>query len=267
VVCCQLSRTVALDLPSSLFAELPLLYDIYGTICKAGRRSAVDAQRLLNKLYEKHWNDIAKLQSKHPELSAPLLIKAPKSYFEQNVKLMIIGQQTRGWDGRDIGSALKCYEDFNFGEHYYSSPFWNITRKVESALGIDKYAIVWSNLNRCDYNEKRPPMEIENELRILLPVLLGEIEILKPDVIFFYTGPSFDGHIKQAFTGSRFEPAINTFSERKLSRIRHDLLPHHSYRTYHPLYLRLSGIEPRFVEYVKNIAGKDGLYSARSRAK
>ena len=160
-------------------------------------------------------------------------------------------------DGK--GGTLKCYEDFNFGEHYYSSPFWNITRNVGSALGIDKYAIAWSNLNRCDRNGKRPPVEIENQLRVLLPVLLGEITILNQTLSFFYTGPCFDEHIKQAFSGSRFEPAENTFEERKLSRIHYDLLPHHTYRTCHPLYLRLSGIEPRFIKYIKSIAGENRL--------
>jgi len=222
----------------------------------------MDRQQLLNRLYKKYWNDVARLRSRYSELSAPLLIKIPRRYFTQNVKLMIVGQQTKGWGGNDVEGALKCYEDFNFGEHYYSSPFWNITRKVENSLGIDKYAIVWSNLNRCDYKGNRPPVEVEKELRFFGPLLLSEIEILQPDIVLFFTGPRFDEHIKQAFTGARFEPIGGRFEKIKLSRIQHVLLPHHTYRTYHPQYLRLSRTEPIFIEYVNSLVGKDGLLHA-----
>ncbi len=214
----------------------------------------MEKQRLLNKLYARYWDDISELRSQYPGLSAPLLIKIPTRYLSQDTKLMIIGQQTQGWGGESIEDALKSYEEFKFGEYYYSSPFWNITRKVERALGVDEYAITWSNLNRCDYNGRRPPAGIENELRAFLPMLVSEIEILKPDIVIFFTGPYFDEHIKQAFNGARFEPAGNAFEERELSRIRHDLLPYHTYRTYHPNYLRRSRIEPRFVDFIKNIA-------------
>ena len=209
-------------------------------------------QQLLNELYAKHWGNIKELLNKYPELSAPILIKIPTSYLLQDVKLMIIGQQTQGWGDGDINDLLDCYEDFNFGEKYYASPFWNITRKIEKALGIDRFAIVWSNLNRCDYNGKRPPIKIEKDLRILFPLLLGEIEILQPDVVIFFTGPYFDEHIKHAFINSRFE-SVETFTNKELSRINHKLLPQHTYRTYHPKYLRISRIESKIIEYFQRI--------------
>ena len=50
----------------------------------------------------------------------------------------------------DTNEQLETYEEFDFGVSYYSSPFWNIIRKVERALSIEPYAIAWSNLNRFD---------------------------------------------------------------------------------------------------------------------
>ena len=218
-------------------------------MCKGGR---MDKQQLLNELYSKYWDDIKELRNRYPELSAPILIKIPTRYLSQKVKLMIIGQQTQGWGEGNINDLLECYEDFNFGENYHPSPFWNVTRKLEVALGIEKYAIVWSNLNRCDYEDKRPPLKIEKDLRILFPLLLGEIKILQPDVVIFFSGPNFDEHIRHLFIDSRFE-SVDTFTIKELSRINHELLPQHTYRTYHPKYLRISGIEPRFIEYIENI--------------
>ena len=94
----------------------------------------MNKQQLLNDLYEENWHKIMNVYKRHSGLSSPILIKAPISYFSQNVKLMIIGQQTQGWCNGNIDDLLTCYNDFNFGESYYSSPFWNVTRKIESAL-------------------------------------------------------------------------------------------------------------------------------------
>ncbi len=212
----------------------------------------MDKQQLLNELYAKHWSDIQEIRKRNPELSAPILIKFPESYLSQNVKLMIIGQQTKGWGKGGISDLLKCYDKFNLGETYYASPFWSITRKIERTLNIHKNAVVWSNLNRCDYNDERPPLKIEKDLRVTSPLLRGEIEILQPDVVIFFSGPNYDEHIQQSFIGSIFE-SIDGFTLREVSRINHELLPQHTYRTYHPKYLRLSKIEPRFIEYIEGI--------------
>ena len=117
---------------------------------------------------------------------------------------------------------------------------------------ISKFSIVWSNLNRCDFNDGRPPSEIEKDLHVTFPILTGEIEILQPNVVIFFSGPYFDEHINQSFVGSQFQ-SVDGFSEREVARVVHDSLPQHSYRTYHPKYLRISGIEPKFIKYIEDI--------------
>lgn len=209
-------------------------------------------QILLNDVYEKHWGVISELRTRTPGLSSPILIKIPVSYSEQKLKLMIIGQQTQGWGDGDIEELLACYEHFNFGENYYASPFWNVTRKIENALEIDNYAIAWSNLNRCDVNDERPPYDTEIALREFSTLLSEEVRILSPDIVIFFSGPYFDGHIENIFYGSCFE-SVKGFTKREVSRIEHESLPLHTYRTYHPKYLRISGIEPRFVDYIESI--------------
>ena len=166
---------------------------------------------------------------------------------------MVVGQQTLGWDLENIRDLLRNYEEFNFGESWYSSPFWNVIRKTESIFGVDMYSIVWSNLNRCDFERARPEADLELQLHKCFPVLKNEVEILKPDILLFFSGPYFDQHIDRSFPGCQFRKAPG-FEERTLARIEHDALPHHTYRTYHPNYLRRSGLESKFLKFVKKIS-------------
>ena len=75
------------------------------------------------------------------DLEGPLLMDLTQ-YWKQPVKLLIIGQETKGWNSeyKDIESLKKTYREFNMGEGYYSSPFWNLTRKLESKVGIPAYS-------------------------------------------------------------------------------------------------------------------------------
>lgn len=213
----------------------------------------MDQQALLNEQYEKHFLKIQRLRESNPGLSAPLLIKVPESYFTQAKKLMIVGQQTQGWDLKNIQDLLRNYEEFNFGESYYSTPFWNVIRKIESILGVDTFSIVWSNLNRCDFQRERPDEDLELELHECFPVLREEVEILEPDILLFFSGPDFDQHIYRSFPGCQLSP-VPGFEERELARMEHRACPYHAYRTYHPKYLRMSGLESKVLEFVKAIS-------------
>jgi hypothetical protein len=55
---------------------------------------------------------------------------------------LAIGQETYGWEifsdvvtEEECAGMMSAYEDFNVGEKYYASPFWNVIRKIETALG------------------------------------------------------------------------------------------------------------------------------------
>jgi len=204
-------------------------------------------QTELNRLYAAHWQSISDIRKANPELSPPLLVKVPEKYFSQRPKLMVIGQQTLGWCGQTIEELLTCYEHFNFGKDYHASPFWNVTRNIEKALGVEAFQIAWSNLNRCDFAGGRPQADLEERIFSSFPVLADEVGLLGPQVVVFFSGPYFDAHIRRSFHGCVFAN-VDKFSQNQLCRIEHNGLPHHSYRTYHPKYLRISGLEPRVVE-------------------
>src|SRR5271157_6297042 len=92
----------------------------------------------LKQLYQTRNNDFNKIVAlfKDDDLAGPILISPNELYLNQPMRLMIIGQQTNGWTCSDnLEHLMKTYEDFNLGVKYFSSPFWNITRKLEIAMG------------------------------------------------------------------------------------------------------------------------------------
>lgn len=208
----------------------------------------------LKNLYLKRIADFKLIPEKFPndDLAGPLLISPNPLYENQPIRLMIIGQQTNGWDYYvdDLDCQMKVYKDFNLGIDYYSSPFWNITRKLENILGNKEYSCVWTNINKFDLNNDKPYGNYEIEISAFDSLLIDEIDILKPDVCIFFTGPYFDYRIKSIFTNIIFDD-INGWDKRLLSKLKHPKLPSLSFRTHHPKSLRIRHFENPFIEYIE----------------
>ncbi|WP_228710017.1 hypothetical protein [Klebsiella pneumoniae] len=119
-------------------------------------------------------------------LHGPLLLNI-SNYSSQKIKLMVVGQETFGWNkSPSIVDQQATYQKFNFGSSYYSSAFWNIIRKVERSLNIEPYAIAWSNLNRFDIDCGSPDRtELAQDIASLDYLVKEEISILKPDICIF----------------------------------------------------------------------------------
>ena len=216
----------------------------------------MNKQNKLRSLYEKHWPPINKCMKKYPGLSGPTVMDISDAYFNSNVKLMIIGQQTYGWQRGSLETLLKAYRGFNFGKKYYPTPFWNMTSKITTdILGISPYSIAWTNLVKCDYKKMRPPEKIEDEVQEAFPVLQEEISILAPDIVIFFTGPKYDDRLEKSLPGSTFR-TIRNYDQRHLARISNPILPIKSIRMYHPGYLRRSGKENDFLRYIKQMFNK-----------
>jgi hypothetical protein len=107
-------------------------------------------------------------------------------------------------------------------------------------------------MNKFDVNQKRPSGEYETSIATLDGLLVTEIEILKPKVCIFFTGPHFDWRIRKIFPDVEFT-AIEGYSINQFSRLKHQELPVLSFRTYHPGYLRRSRLEEKVVEFIKGL--------------
>jgi hypothetical protein len=169
-------------------------------------------------------------------------------YMKQKNKLLIIGQQTKGWTyDLDVDKQISTYELFNVGENYYASPFWNITRKLEKSIGNDPLSCAWTNINKFDLDEDRPYGEIETAISKLDYILVDEIKITNPDICMFFTGPDFDFRLRNIFPNIEMIE-MNGWDTRQLCQLKHKNLPKHSYRSYHPKSLRIQRLENRFID-------------------
>lgn len=198
------------------------------------------------------------LQFKGTDLAGPLLMSPNPTYGVQKAPLLIVGQETKGWaylHGNDIHKQMTVYEEFNVGDGYYSSPFWNVTRKVEQALGGVPYSCAWTNLSKFDVEGGRSYGKQEQLIATVDDLLVAEISILKPRVCLFFTGPDFDSRIQHIFPGIMYQSVAN-WPKRELARLEHPDLPVNAFRTYHPNYLRRSGLEPAIIEFIAGISGE-----------
>lgn len=203
----------------------------------------------LRRMYEEHWDSLKSFKENN-KLSSPLLMKVPECYTEQKTKLFVVGQQTDEWfEGNSVEELVDIYERFDFGKYCCKTPFWDSVRKLEKELEIKKGCIVWSNLNRMDdpkESDKCPKKKVEKDMAKKFGFLLREeINICRPDILVFFTGPNYDENIKWIFSKKKseveFKKLNNQFSieERELAEV--DKLnidvETKAYRTYHPGYL------------------------------
>ncbi|MGZ9898993.1 hypothetical protein [Shewanella gaetbuli] len=197
-------------------------------------------------------NDFA-LKFSDKNLNGPLLIKV-KGYIDEPLKLMCVGQETYGWDqSLTIEEQLNSYEGFNFGSNYSSSPFWNVIRKMECALGVTPYSIAWSNLNRFDQNVGSPSGDVLEQIVRFDSILTEEIKVLDPDVCIFFTNYKYDTRLNNMYEGLVFEN-IEGLPPKHFAKLTHPLLPNITIRAPHPKTIRIRSWEDSFIRYIQQLA-------------
>lgn len=207
-----------------------------------GRESTLNIPEMnhaLQFLYSSCFDDIVKLRQQFSDLNWPHFIHVPKSYAKSAIPLMVVGQQTAGW-GKGAFSSVEDivneYKHFDLGANYRSTPFWAAAGKLHKQLNpdADDNGYIWSNLNKLAQRKKRPTSVVESAAAKYC-LLESEIRICKPQVVVFFTGPRYDEILKLNFANLKPEPLSKT-----ITKIIHPSLPDHSYRTFHPKYLRMS---------------------------
>lgn len=193
------------------------------------------------------------------EISGPLLISPPPLYYKQKNKIMIIGQETNGWNSewkndkdKWIEKQMEHTEKFNLGKNYTSSPFWNYFRKFENLFENDEYSQLWTNLHKFDLKSSILDSKCKEKIKALNKILIEEIEIGQPDICVFHTSYSRDGELKEIFEGIEFIE-VEGWDIKWLALLKHSKLPQFSIRSYHPKYIRMKKKEVDFFESIKKI--------------
>ena len=208
-------------------------------------------------LYKNYQIDFKNVKNLFPndDLRGPFLISPNLKYANQVARLLIIGQETKGWKSEidDIEKQMKEYEDFNLGEKYYSSPYYNVTRKIEAKLGNEQYSNTQTNINKFDVGGKHPNGKHEIAISSLDKILIDEIKILKPQICIFFIGHKFDCRLSKIFLDIQFNEVAG-FNKMEFCQLKSSLLPELSFRAYHPGYLRRSGKEKKFLNFIDNLS-------------
>ncbi|WNS73656.1 hypothetical protein RRV45_12070 [Bacillus sp. DTU_2020_1000418_1_SI_GHA_SEK_038] len=209
-------------------------------------------KNLLN-LYSRHWSDmVSSLEGN--QLSNPLLlyINDEDKYKYADIKIMFFGQETNTWEGelgnKSIDELLVTYSNF-FGNgkcFKYGGPFWNTVKDYVNTikqLNPDKSVeCVWNNIIKIGKEKTKgaPDKSLVNIQKEKFPVIKEEIEILKPDLIIFFTGPNYDQYIKTEWRDLKIN-SVNSWETRKIALLKHELLPNNTIRTYHPNFMYMKG--------------------------
>lgn len=211
----------------------------------------------LLRLYLERQSSFKQVLNSFPEddLAGPFLMSPDEHYKKQRKPLLIIGQETNGWTYfvDEVEKQMDTYEEFNVGKEFDSTTFWNVTRRVERALGNESHSCAWTNLSKFDLYGGKAYGKYEKMIASLDKILVDEIKIVDPKVCLFFTGPDFDSRIKKIFEGITFEE-IENWNIKQFCRLKHPLLPTHTYRSYHPKSLRLRRLEDSFLQFLSNVA-------------
>jgi hypothetical protein len=185
------------------------------------------------------------------DLAGPFLMSPDLHYQKQKKPLLIVGQETNGWTYHidEIQKQMDTYEEFEVGKGFDSTTFWNVTRKVENALGNEPHSCAWTNLSKFDLYGGKSYGKYEKVISSLDKIIVDEIKIVDPKVCLFFTGPDFDSRLKKIFEGVQFEP-IGDWNIKQFCRLIHPELPQYSFRSYHPKSLRLRRLENDLLEYL-----------------
>ncbi len=245
---------------------------------------SADTNLILQRTYKLWKADLEQGNPNSPMLGPPLLLNVHEDYERAACKILVIGQETFGWQwtqklrennpeypedwpfadisswedfvsqDASVDSLCWAYEQFAFGirqPQTHRSPFWSAFREIGAWPDT---GLMWSNLVRSDYENGSilaAPLQVQNFLRAEEgDLLLKEIAVLKPDVCIFFTGPNYDHFIDGKWPGCT-KSAISDHSEYQLARLSHQNLPIHSYRLYHPAYLRRSR-QWHFIDLLKD---------------
>ena len=184
-----------------------------------------------------------------------LCLSISDEYLSSEIKLMVFGQETNGWEGAyshadtfnndiDRENWLKGIYDGFFTSKYcfsYASQFWNgvsklvntIEDRTEKSVGL-----LWNNIVKIGKEGDKgcPEDSILDWQKPALDFIIEEIKTAQPDIVIFFTGPNYDDRLQAVFSDIQFKSSP-TRSTRELSIVASDNLPLRSIRTYHPNFL------------------------------
>lgn len=185
-----------------------------------------------------------------------LVVSDEEKFNTADIRIIIYGQETNNWGGdfENNIDEIKCiYNDF-FNTKYcfkYGGQFWNgiklLVKKIHEKYPNKSVEFLWNNVVKIGRSGKKnmPPKYIYKIEKEHFNVLNKEIEIIKPNLLIFLSGPNYDYIINNQIKGFNNKQRMEGFTKRELLKFMVDeKIP--AYRTYHPNYLWRNNIHKYF---------------------
>jgi hypothetical protein len=152
---------------------------------------------------------LRQFEGKDDDLAGIFLPSAP----EERMPLMIVGMETRKWNGHF--SAVRNGEIRNYIESSMSlhrkyltlptkrSSFGRFHLHAASTLGYERGQIGWGNLLAVSYRKTSPVRSAAFApiLELSGVLLRKQLEIIKPEAVIFVCGWRYDSYLKQSLGG------------------------------------------------------------------
>jgi len=193
------------------------------------------------------------------ELSRPYYFRVSKEYLRAAKKVMIVGQETRGfgqftdnWPMEDIAEWCLAYYKFQVWKEnddryeftYNKSSFWKLFRMLER----EGFVPCWNNVDKVHRTVDGKTYGLPEKLEIVFnseiddlgkTLLQKEIELADPDIIVFITGPYYETSMEQALgldrgVLSNYRPTLEYYCK-DISTVTN--INRKVYWTYHPSFL------------------------------
>ncbi|WP_192036256.1 hypothetical protein [Halomonas sp. YLGW01] len=210
--------------------------------------------------------EIGSLFSSYQELSGIFLPSPSPRYFSSHPRVFVVGQEPRGWrnkvcdiknkfliDEAGLDASMQLSQQFS-ASGAKTSTFLQFYRKLSSRVNPgSKDAALWSNQFCLSYksgsSERLPPAAFDVVKRLSFNLLRAQIQILKPSVVVFTTGPGRDKYIKECF------PEYETVEVIEPRRLWHFKVGNvNCIRTSHPRWVRGKEYLDRAINMVQDLA-------------
>lgn len=173
----------------------------------------------LKELYQKHWDSVRdNIVSNHGKFASfnykdrpafPYMLCASEKYINSKHRVMLCGQETYdGWYGKEskdynediinkttVDNLTKLYDSFVNQNCGYGKSFWGFYKQIYNSN--PDVGFIANNIVKIGKRKGRGyDPDVEKEARSCFPVFKEEVNILKPDLIIFLTGPNYDDKIE-----------------------------------------------------------------------
>ncbi len=202
----------------------------------------------LSALYKKEIGRLLENKTFPENIDGPNLMYCwENEYLKSKYKILFVGREPNGWMGDlhlNVADCIKRYKEFELCENGKYTTFWQYVYETKNLLmpeTIGQKNFLWSNVSKFSKAVEGTAIDLDDFKFFCdnFDVLEKEIEIIKPDVIIFFTDNSWDEKIQYQIKDEiKFNAVDIEIDKSELARLTAKPFPTHTYRVAHPITLQ-----------------------------